>query len=74
MLCTFQVYRESGRHVDAFLELQQLRQVAPGYPGLPQLLTEAARAAAGSRQGARRPSLNRVHSLDKALQPCLLLA
>ncbi len=51
MLWWQQVYRESGRHVEAFLQLQQLRQVAPRYPGLSQLMTAAAQAAAGSQRG-----------------------
>jgi len=55
-----QVYQESGRHIDAFLQLQQLRQVAPRYPGLSQLLTEAAQAAAGSSKCGRCHELQRV--------------
>ena len=56
----WQVYRESGRYVDAFLELQQLRMVAPRFPGLTQLLTEAAQAAAGSRTDGHGRSNDRV--------------
>ena len=52
--------------MDAFLELQQLRLVAPRYPGLTKLLTKAARAAAGSRQCSNGNSMHRV-SLDAAV-------
>lgn len=51
---------ESHRFVDAFLELQQLRLVAPRYPGLTKLLTKAAQAAAGSRQHSNGCSMRRV--------------
>ncbi|CAK0755944.1 hypothetical protein CVIRNUC_002413 [Coccomyxa viridis] len=56
----YQVYMESHRFVDAFLELQQLRLVAPRYPGLTKLLTKAAQAAAGSRQHSNGCSMRRV--------------
>lgn len=60
MLWWQQVHRESGRHVEAFLQLQQLRQVAPRYPGLSQLMTEAAHAAAGSREGGGQKGPHRA--------------
>lgn len=58
-----QVHQESGRHVEAFLQLQQLRQVAPRYPGLSQLMLEAAQAAMGSKERGCNRGRHRVRTI-----------
>ena len=68
------MYEESHRFVDAFLELQQLRLVAPRYPGLTKLLTKAAQAAAGSRQRSNGCFMRRVSTkAAMCLRPCAVM-
>lgn len=52
-----QVHRELGKHVEAFLDLRRLSAVAPEWPGLLQLLEEAATLSLGQRTSKRSPAV-----------------
>lgn len=46
-----------GYYVEAFLDLQRLRKVAPGWPGLLQLLEETATLSLGNRKNYHVPAV-----------------
>lgn len=70
-----QVYQSLGRHTDAFLDLQKLKKVAPGTPGLSESIEEAARRCLRRKDqtGGHRASkgLSRVDAA--VLEACSVL-
>lgn len=56
-LAGWQVHRDMGNYVEAFLDLQRLRKVAPNWPGLLQLLEETATLSLGNRRNHHVPAV-----------------
>ncbi|CAL8466826.1 g6362 [Coccomyxa elongata] len=52
-----QVHRDMGNYAEAFLDLQRLRKVAPGWPGLLQLLGETATLSLGNTRNHHVPAV-----------------
>lgn len=52
-----------GHYVEAFLDLQRLRKVAPGWPGLLQLLEETATLSLGTGPNHRVAAVCKVSLL-----------
>ncbi|KAK9808783.1 hypothetical protein WJX72_003609 [[Myrmecia] bisecta] len=53
LLLRSQVQQQAGRAEAAFLDLQRLASAAPGFPGMLELLEQAATLCLGRRKGAR---------------------
>ena len=68
-----EVHRELGRYTDYFLDVQRLKKVAPGTPGLLQLLEDAAKMSLGSPGGHGRQGAGSVPANSKAGQEALQL-